>query len=100
VNLNEIVQGVLDDYETTDPDELAMFAVGRVPEYERDRVLRQTMTTYIRSFISRNRGTADAPVARMVAAGVIAPAVKIPGRTGAFLFDRAEVERVAKELAA
>jgi len=31
----------------------------------------------------------------MVAAGRLTPAVKIPGRTGAYLFDAAEVEKLA-----
>jgi len=36
-------------------------------------------------------------VARMVAANEIQPAMKIPGKTGAYLFDRADVERLARE---
>lgn len=34
-------------------------------------------------------------VSRMVASGRLSPALKVPGKTGAFLFDRATVEALA-----
>jgi excisionase family DNA binding protein len=39
-------------------------------------------------------------VHRMAEAGLLPPALKIPGQTGAWLFDRAAVERLAAERAA
>lgn len=36
-------------------------------------------------------------VLRRVAAGILKPTQKLPGETGAYLFDRAEVERLAAE---
>lgn len=36
-------------------------------------------------------------VHRMAEDGRLTPALKIPGRTGAYLFDRNDVERVANE---
>lgn len=39
-------------------------------------------------------------LSRWVALGLIVPAYKLPGRNGAFVFDRAEVERVKAERAA
>lgn len=38
-------------------------------------------------------------VNRWAAEGVLTPAHKLPGRTGAYLFERAEVERVRDEYA-
>jgi len=35
-------------------------------------------------------------VFRMVKRGELSPSAKLPGRTGAYLFKRAEVERLAK----
>jgi len=43
-------------------------------------------------------GCTQRTVARMVEADRITPAMKFPGETGAFLFGRAEVERVRKEI--
>ena len=37
---------------------------------------------------------------RWAAEGVLPPAQKLPGRTGAYLFERSEVERVRDEYAA
>jgi len=39
-------------------------------------------------------------LSRWVAAGRIVPAMKMPGASGAFLFDQGEVDRLAQELAA
>lgn len=36
-------------------------------------------------------------VLRRMAAGLLKPTQKLPGETGAYLFDRAEVERLAVE---
>lgn len=41
-----------------------------------------------------------ATITRWVEAGKLTPAHKLPGRTGAFLFSRADVEKLAAELAA
>lgn len=38
-------------------------------------------------------------LSRWVALGHIAPALRLPGQTGAHLFDRADVERLARERA-
>ncbi|HXR41760.1 MAG TPA: helix-turn-helix domain-containing protein [Acidothermaceae bacterium] len=45
--------------------------------------------------VARRLGLDVRTVHRMVAAGRLTPAVKIPGRTGAYLFDAAEVEKLA-----
>ena len=37
-----------------------------------------------------------ATIVRRVQAGELAYAVKVPGKTGAYLFDRAEIEKLAK----
>lgn len=42
-------------------------------------------------------GKTPRTVQRMVAAGLLTPATTLPGKTGAHLFDRAEVERLAAE---
>ena len=38
-------------------------------------------------------------VSRYVSVGILAPSRKLPGRTGAFLFRRADVERLAAKRA-
>ena len=43
-----------------------------------------------------NRST----ISRWVALGHISPTMKLPGRTGAFLFSRSEIARVKQERAA
>ena len=40
-------------------------------------------------------GVPRTTLASRLAAGTIAPAIKLPGRTGAFLFDRAYIEQIA-----
>ena len=47
---------------------------------------------------ARILGKSVRTVHRMVAAGKL-PAVKLPGRTGAFALDRAEVEKLAEQAA-
>ena len=42
-------------------------------------------------------GVPRTTLASRLAAGTIAPAIKLPGRTGAYLFDRAYIERLANE---
>lgn len=42
-------------------------------------------------------GVSVSTVIRKVAAGQLVPAMKAPGKRGAFFFDRAEVERVRTE---
>lgn len=49
---------------------------------------------------ARILGVHVATVARRVASGSLRPAMKLPGETGAYLFDRAQVERIAAERAA
>ena len=39
-------------------------------------------------------GKSTATVKRMALAGTLPPAIKLPGETGAYLFDRADVERL------
>lgn len=62
MNLTEIVQQVVDDYETTDVDELSRAALARIDAADYRDALRTILPTYVRSFISRNRGPADAPL--------------------------------------
>ena len=40
-------------------------------------------------------GVPRTTLASRLAAGTITPAIKLPGRTGAFLFDRAYIEQIA-----
>ena len=42
-------------------------------------------------------GVPRTTLASRLAAGTIAPAIKLPGRTGAYLFDRAYIEQLAQE---
>ena len=42
-------------------------------------------------------GVPRTTLASRLAAGAIAPAIKLPGRTGAFLFDRAYIEKIAAD---
>lgn len=42
-------------------------------------------------------GVPRTTLASRLAAGAIAPAIKLPGRTGAFLFDRAYIEQIAAD---
>lgn len=42
-------------------------------------------------------GVPRTTLASRLAAGTIAPAIKLPGRTGAFLFDRAYIEKIAAD---
>ena len=42
-------------------------------------------------------GVPRTTLASRLAAGTIAPAIKLPGRTGAFLFDRAYIEQIAAD---
>ena len=42
-------------------------------------------------------GVPRTTLASRLAAGTIAPAIKLPGRTGAFLFDRSYIEQIAAE---
>jgi hypothetical protein len=39
-------------------------------------------------------------ISRFVALGVLEPALRLPGKNGAFLFHRADIERLAAERAA
>lgn len=45
-------------------------------------------------------GKDRATLSRWVALGRLTPAVQLPGKTGAFLFNRVDVEALAKETAA
>ncbi len=45
-------------------------------------------------------GVDRSTLSHWIAKGRIAPAQKLPGKTGVLLFDRSEVERVATEYAA
>jgi hypothetical protein len=46
-------------------------------------------------------GMADpSSISRFVALGVLEPALRLPGKNGAFLFHRADIERLAAERAA
>lgn len=49
--------------------------------------------------VAQKIGVHVTTVARWVAAGSLRPAMKLPGETGAYLFDRAEVEQLASERA-
>ena len=42
-------------------------------------------------------GVPRTTLASRLSAGTIAPAIKLPGRTGAFLFDRAYIEQIAAD---
>lgn len=42
-------------------------------------------------------GVPRTTLASRLAAGTIAPAIKLPGRTGAFLFDRSYIEQIAAD---
>ena len=42
-------------------------------------------------------GVPRTTLASRLAAGAIAPAIKLPGRTGAFLFDRSYIEQIAAD---
>ena len=47
--------------------------------------------------VAETRGVSHSTVMRMVRAGEMMPLEKLPGTTGAYLFDSAEVERAFKE---
>jgi excisionase family DNA binding protein len=49
---------------------------------------------------AKKLGCSPRTVARMAEDGRITPAMKLPGETGAYLFDLAEVERVLGEIEA
>lgn len=44
--------------------------------------------------------TDPSTISRYVGYGKLSPVYKLPGKTGAFLFNRADVERLAAELSA
>ena len=43
---------------------------------------------------AKTLGVHVATISRMVAAGRLTPAIKVPGKTGAYLFHRTDVERL------
>lgn len=51
------------------------------------------------SEVAAKFGCDSATVLRMIADGRLMPAGKLPGRTGAYLFDRVEIDRLVGESA-
>jgi excisionase family DNA binding protein len=49
------------------------------------------------SEIAEMRGRSVRTVQRMIASGRLVPAMQLPGKTGAFLFRRADVEALDRE---
>lgn len=49
--------------------------------------------------VARRLGTDRKGVRRLMASGVLVPVQKLPGRTGAYVFDRDAVEALATERA-
>ncbi len=49
--------------------------------------------------VAEQLGRGRSTVLRLVTSGDLHPRTKLPGKTGAYLFDRDEVERVADDLA-
>lgn len=64
----------------------------KIPQTPIDRLI---PTSEVAALLSIHVAT----VVRKAQAGEIPFAVKLPGETGAYLFDRAEVERLARERA-
>jgi len=54
----------------------------------------QTRDLVLSQIVCDDLNITRSTLSRWVAAGVITPAVKLPGKRGAFLFDPADVKRV------
>ncbi len=74
-------------------DQTSMPIFTHMPKFEQDDLVTSADA-------ARILGVHVATVARRVASGSLRPALKLPGETGAYLFARADVERLAADRAA